>query len=221
MPLFFSIVLKRKKEMPYVPLAFGNGLTIDTLVDSGAYVSAIASKELHIIQQQAPASIFKIDHPRNFPIQVANVLLEKPLATATLKFDIGDHILAEDFVEMKNFTEPFGVALHETQQCGHRHYTWPHPFPTLDNASQKFIERNECQTSSCSHSRQYKRTTNDNKNNHSICRSLIGMKYNRYRDSSRKFYSSRESDNIPFNFNNFRQIDSSQCHEHNVITSYD
>ena len=28
------------------------------------------------------------------------------------------------------------MALHETQQCGHRHYTWPHPFPTPDNASQ-------------------------------------------------------------------------------------
>ena len=41
MPLSSTIVLKRKKEMLYVPLDFDNGLTIDALVDSGAYVSAI------------------------------------------------------------------------------------------------------------------------------------------------------------------------------------
>ena len=45
MPLSSTIVLKRKKEMLYVPLDFENGLTIDALVDSGAYVSAIAQKE--------------------------------------------------------------------------------------------------------------------------------------------------------------------------------
>ena len=42
MPLSSTIVLKRKKEMLYVPLDFENGLTKDALVDSGAYVSAIA-----------------------------------------------------------------------------------------------------------------------------------------------------------------------------------
>ena len=42
MLLSSTIVLKRKKEMLYVPLDFKNGLTIDALVDSGAYVSAIA-----------------------------------------------------------------------------------------------------------------------------------------------------------------------------------
>ena len=36
MPLSSTIVLKRKKEMLYVPLDFENGLTIDALVDSGA-----------------------------------------------------------------------------------------------------------------------------------------------------------------------------------------
>ena len=46
MPLSSTIVLKRKKEMLYVPLDFENGLTIDALVDSGAYVSAIAKKNL-------------------------------------------------------------------------------------------------------------------------------------------------------------------------------
>ena len=104
MPLSSTIVLKRKKEMLYVRLDFENGLTIDALVDSGAYVSARAQNELDRIKQQSPSNILKIDEPPNFQIQVANGQLEKPAATATLKFDIGDHIFAEHFVLMKNLT---------------------------------------------------------------------------------------------------------------------
>ena len=111
MPLTSTIVLKRKKEMLYVPLDFENGLTIDALVDSGAYVSAIARTELDRIKQQSPSNILKIDDPPNFQIQVANGQLEKPTATATLKFDIGDHIFAENFVVMKNLTGPV-IGLH-------------------------------------------------------------------------------------------------------------
>ena len=111
MPLSSTIVLKRKKEMLYVPLDFENGLTIDALVDSGAYDSAIAQKELDRIQQQAPSNILKTDDPPNFQIQVANGQLEKPTATATLKVDIGDHIFAEHFVVMKNLTGPI-IGLH-------------------------------------------------------------------------------------------------------------
>ena len=110
MPLSSTIVLKRKKEVLYVPLDFKNGLTIDALVDSGAYVRAIAQKELDRIKQQSPSNILKIDDPPNFQIQVANGQLEKPTATATLKFDIGDHIFAEHFVMVKKLTGPiFGL----------------------------------------------------------------------------------------------------------------
>ena len=111
MPLSSTIVLKRKKKMLYVPLDFENGLTIDALVDSGAYVSAIAQKELDRIKQQSPSNILKIDDPPNFQIQVANGQLQKPTATATLKFDIGDHIFAEHFVVMENLTVPI-IGLH-------------------------------------------------------------------------------------------------------------
>ena len=97
MPLSSTVVLKRKKERLGVPLDFENGLTIDGLVDSGAYVSAIVHSELDRIKQQAPANIFKIDDPPNFQIQVANGQLEKPIATATLTFDIGDNTLEENF----------------------------------------------------------------------------------------------------------------------------
>ena len=111
MPLSSTIVLKRKREMLYVPLDFANGLTIDALVDSGAYVSAIAQTELDRIQQQAPSNILKVDDPPNFQIQVANGQLEKPTATATLKFDIGGHVFAEHFDVMKKLTGPI-IGLH-------------------------------------------------------------------------------------------------------------
>ena len=97
--------------MLYVPLDFENGLTIDAHVDSGAYVSAIAQKVPDRIQQQAPSKILKIDDPPIFQIQVANGRLEKPTATATLKFDIGDHTFAEHFVVMKNLAGPI-IGLH-------------------------------------------------------------------------------------------------------------
>ena len=111
MPLSSTIVLKRKKEMLYVPLDFKNGLTLDAFVDSRAYVSAIAQKEVDRIKQPSPSNILKIDDPPNFQIQVANGQLEKPTETATLKFDIGDHTFAELFVVMENLTGPI-IGLH-------------------------------------------------------------------------------------------------------------
>ena len=104
MPLSSTIVLKRKKEMLYVPLDFENGFTIDALVDSGAYGSAICQKELDRIKQQAPSNILQIDEPPNFQSQVVNGQLEKPKATPTLTFDIGNHIFAEQFIVMNNLT---------------------------------------------------------------------------------------------------------------------
>ena len=61
MPLSSTIVLKRKKERLYIPLDFENGLTIDALVDSGAYVCAIVQNELDRIKQQSLSDILKID----------------------------------------------------------------------------------------------------------------------------------------------------------------
>ena len=105
-PLTSTVILKRKQEMLYVPLDFENNLTVDALVDSGAFVSAIAQDDLETIKQKAPNNILKIDNPPNFQIQVANGQLEKPLSTATLKLEIGDNSLAEHFVVMKKLTGP-------------------------------------------------------------------------------------------------------------------
>ena len=106
-----TVVLKRKQEMLYVPLDFENNLTVDALVDSGAFVSAIAQNDLETIQQKAPNNILKINDPPNFQIQVANGQLEKPLSTATLKFEIGDNSFVEHFIVMKKLTGPI-IGLH-------------------------------------------------------------------------------------------------------------
>ena len=90
LPLTSTVVLKRRQEMLFMPLYFENNLTVDALVDSGAFVSAIAQDDLETIKQKGPNNILKIDDPPNFQIPVANGQLEKPLSTATLKFEIGD-----------------------------------------------------------------------------------------------------------------------------------
>ena len=104
LPLTSIVVLKRKQEMLYVPLDFENNLTVDALVDSGAFVSAIAQDDLDTIEQKAPNNILKINDPPNFQKQVPNGLLEKPFSTATLKFEIGNNTFAEHFVVMKKLT---------------------------------------------------------------------------------------------------------------------
>ena len=111
LPITSTVVLKRKQEMLYVPLDFQNNHTVDALVDSRAFVSSIAQDDLETIKQKAPNNILKIEDPPNFQIQVANGQLEKPLSTATLKFEIGDNIFAEHFVVLKKLTGPI-LGLH-------------------------------------------------------------------------------------------------------------
>ena len=65
-PLSSAIVLKRKKEMLYVPLDFENGLTIDAPVDSGAYVSSIAQTELDRIKTTSPRQYLQNRRPSQF-----------------------------------------------------------------------------------------------------------------------------------------------------------
>ena len=72
LPITSTVVLKRKQEMLNVPLDFENILTVDALVDSGAFASAIAKNDLDTIKQKAPNNFPKIDNPPNFRIQVAN-----------------------------------------------------------------------------------------------------------------------------------------------------
>ena len=106
LPLTSTAVLKRKQELVYVPLDFENNLTVDALVDTGAFVSAIAQDDLDTIKQKALNNILKFDDPPSFQIQIANGQWEKLLLTATLKFEIGYNFFAEHFVVMKKLTGP-------------------------------------------------------------------------------------------------------------------
>ena len=51
LPLTSTVVLKRKKETLYVPLDFETDLTVNALVDAGAFFSAIAQDDLDTIKQ--------------------------------------------------------------------------------------------------------------------------------------------------------------------------
>ena len=66
LPLTSTVVLKRKQEMLYVPLDFENNLTVDAMVDSGTFVSAIAQGDLETIKQKAPNNILKNRRPSQF-----------------------------------------------------------------------------------------------------------------------------------------------------------
>ena len=67
-----KIVLERKQEMLHLPLDFDNNLTVDALVDTGAFVSAIAQIDLDTIKEKVPSIILKVDDPPESQIQVAN-----------------------------------------------------------------------------------------------------------------------------------------------------
>ena len=111
LPLTSTVVLKRKQQRFYLPLDFENSLTVDALVESRAFVSAMVQDDLDTIKQKAPNTIIKIDDPPNFQIHVANGQLEKPLLTAILKFEMGDNPFADHFVVMKKLTGPL-IGLH-------------------------------------------------------------------------------------------------------------
>ena len=120
LPLISTVVLKRKQKMLYLPPDFENILTVDALVDSGAFVSAIAQDDLDTYKQKAPNSILKIDDPPNFQIQVANGQLERPLSTATLKFEIGDNLFCRTLRRIEEINRANNwVAIYEEQQCSH------------------------------------------------------------------------------------------------------
>ena len=87
LPLTSTAVLKWKQEKLYVPLDFENNLSVDALVDSRAYVSVIAQNDLDTKKPKAPIDTLKSNNLPTFQIQVANGLLEKALATGTLKFE--------------------------------------------------------------------------------------------------------------------------------------
>ena len=134
---------------------------------------------------------------------IASCQLEKPIATATLKYDIGDNSFAEHFVVMKVLTGPI-TGIHFMRHNSvvidttHGLFLFPHSTMQAKNAA---IETS-AKPQTCPNSWQHNSTANDNKNNYSICWPPIGRAYNRYCKTSGKIYRSSESANIILNLNN-------------------
>ena len=165
-----TLFLKRKKEMLYVPRVFESGLAIDALVDSTAFVSSNTKKKVDRMKEQGPKNIFKNDVPLIFQIQVANGQLEKLLATATLKFDIGDKISDDHFVVMKILTEP----IIETHFMRHNSVVIDTTFGLIHFSLSKMQVRSAAIKLSakplvCLHVHYPETATYDYENNHSLC----------------------------------------------------
>ena len=87
-PLSTSLNLKCKRRMLYFPMDFGE-LSIDGLVDTGAYSSAIPEADLRKIRLLAQQSVIREGPAPNFQIMVANGQLETPKATVEPQFEEG------------------------------------------------------------------------------------------------------------------------------------
>ena len=81
-------------------------LSIDGLVDTGAYSSAIPEADLRKIRLLAPQSVIREGPAPNFQIMVANGQLETPKSTVELKFEVGDIDFHEIFIVMEKLTGP-------------------------------------------------------------------------------------------------------------------
>ena len=198
--------------MLYVPLDFENNMTLDALVDSGAFVSAIARDDLETIKQKAPNNILKIDDPPNFQIQVANGQLEKPLSTATLKIEIGDNSFAEHFVSMKKLTGPI-IGLHFMRNNSvvvdttHGLIYFPHLTMQVKTTSSETPTK-----------QQPALTIPPTTTKHSLHWPSIEMEHNRHCDTAGKVYGNSKSADFPLNVDNNWQDNSSQSDQHNGIT---
>ena len=95
---------KTKARNACVALDFENNLTVDALVDSGAFVSEITQDDLETIKQKAPNNILNIDDPLNFQKQVANGQLEKTNINSHTAFEIGDNNLKLEIIHLPNIS---------------------------------------------------------------------------------------------------------------------
>ena len=105
LPLSTNLPLKNKRKMLYFPMDFRE-LNIDGLTDTGALSSAIPEADLRKIRLLAPHTILNEGPTPEFQIMVANGLLEAPIATVELQFEVGDITFREKFIVIANLTSP-------------------------------------------------------------------------------------------------------------------
>ena len=88
-PLSTNIYLKCRRRMLYFPMDFGE-LTIDGLIDTGAFSSAIPETDIRKTRLLYPQSVIRESPPPSVQILVASGQLETPKSTIDLKFENGD-----------------------------------------------------------------------------------------------------------------------------------
>ena len=91
--------------MYYIPMDFQK-LTLDGLIVTEALTSAISETDLNIIKLLASEANKETGYPPYFQIMVANGQLEVPVGTVLLEFKKADFMLKENFIIMKNLSNP-------------------------------------------------------------------------------------------------------------------
>ena len=104
-PLHSTIPLKKRRRMLYLPLEFGE-ITMDGLVDSGAFINAMSWSDYNAIKMNSDNCVIK-DYPQPpFKIECANAQLEQPIATADIQFNIGTYTFTDTFVILSKTSSP-------------------------------------------------------------------------------------------------------------------
>ena len=130
-----------EKQMIWAHMDFKSGLTLDAVVDHGAYVTAMAASDSNRIKQQAAAKVSKIDSTPNIQTDVANGQLLKSIAT-TFSNLILEIIRCKTLCRNeKTKRANHRVAILETQQSNHWYYRRPQLiFPTWQGKSRALLE---------------------------------------------------------------------------------
>ena len=104
-PLYSTIVLKRRRRMLYLLLEFGE-ITMDGLVDSGAFINAMSWSDYNAIKMNSDSCVIKENPQLPFKIECANAQLEQPIATADIQFNIGTNTFTDTFVIISKTSFP-------------------------------------------------------------------------------------------------------------------
>ena len=81
-------------------------LTIDSLIDTGVFSSAILEMDYKNLCLPSPQSVIRKSPPPNIQIMLSNVQLEPHKNTIELKFEVDDIEFHEIFIVMENRTGP-------------------------------------------------------------------------------------------------------------------
>ena len=140
-PLHSTIVLKNRRRMLYLPLEFGE-LTMDGLVDSGAFINAMSWSDYNAIKMNNDNCVIKEYPQPPFKNECANAQLEQPIATAVIQFNIGTYTFTDTFVILSKTSFPIiGLNFMRNHQAvidtANGTITFPHVEMTLAMTDEK------------------------------------------------------------------------------------